>query len=150
MVSLLSIIAKISILNFSGLVQNPKSPKAVSSKISLARRIYIEVFGFLALFMYFLFHQEVIKKHQRSFFHFLFLWNIFISSPPEVLLLLFIYKGVPERYSKFRSDHPCRSALYWNHTSALVFSCKFAVYSRNIFLKEHLWKSTCELSSCGF
>ena len=29
--------------------------------------------------------------------------------------------------------------LYWNHTSAWVFSCKFAAYLQNIFSKEHLW-----------
>ena len=29
--------------------------------------------------------------------------------------------------------------LYWNHTSAWVFSCKFAAYFQNIFSEEHLW-----------
>ena len=29
--------------------------------------------------------------------------------------------------------------LYWNHTSAWVFSCKFAAYLQNIFSEEHLW-----------
>ena len=29
--------------------------------------------------------------------------------------------------------------LYWNHTSAWVFSCKFAAYLQSTFSKEHLW-----------
>ena len=29
--------------------------------------------------------------------------------------------------------------LYWNHTSAWVFSCKFAAYFQNNFSQEHLW-----------
>ena len=28
---------------------------------------------------------------------------------------------------------------YWNHTSAWVFSCKFASYFQNSFFLEHLW-----------
>ena len=28
--------------------------------------------------------------------------------------------------------------LYWNHTSAWVFSCNFAAYFQNSFFKEHL------------
>ena len=48
------------------------------------------------------------------------------------------YKGILKIYSKFAGEHPCRSAisikqLYWNHTLAWVFSCKFAVYFQNIF-----------------
>ena len=29
--------------------------------------------------------------------------------------------------------------LYWNHTSARVFSCTFAEYFQNNFFDEHLW-----------
>ena len=29
--------------------------------------------------------------------------------------------------------------LYWNHTSAWVFSCKFDSYFQNTFSQEHLW-----------
>ena len=29
--------------------------------------------------------------------------------------------------------------LYWNQTSAWVFSCKFAAYFQNTFSKEQLW-----------
>ena len=40
--------------------------------------------------------------------------------------------------------HPCRSAkqLYWNRTSAWVFSCKFAAYFQNNL--EHLWMAASE------
>ena len=31
--------------------------------------------------------------------------------------------------------------LYWNHTSAWVFSCKFAAYFQNTFSQEHLWRA---------
>ena len=31
--------------------------------------------------------------------------------------------------------------LYWNHTSAWVFSCKFAAHFQNIFSKEHIWRA---------
>ena len=34
--------------------------------------------------------------------------------------------------------------LYWNCTLALVFSCKFASYFQNTFLKEHQWRATSE------
>ena len=30
--------------------------------------------------------------------------------------------------------------FYWNHTSAWIFSCKFAAYFRDTFLQEHLWR----------
>ena len=31
--------------------------------------------------------------------------------------------------------------LYWNHTSARVFPCKFTACFQNTFLKEHLWRA---------
>ena len=34
--------------------------------------------------------------------------------------------------------------LYWNCTSAWVFSCKFAAYFQNIFFSEHLWTAASE------
>ena len=43
--------------------------------------------------------------------------------------------------------------LYWNHTSAWVFSCKFAAYFQNTFSQEHLWMpayefpEVCKISS---
>ena len=40
--------------------------------------------------------------------------------------------------SKFTGEHSCRSViskqLYWNHTSAWMFSCKFAAYFQNTYL----------------
>ena len=34
--------------------------------------------------------------------------------------------------------------LYWNRTSAWVFSCKFAAYFQNTFSQEHLWVAAFE------
>ena len=31
--------------------------------------------------------------------------------------------------------------LYWNRTSAWVFSCKFAAYIQNTFFYEYLWRA---------
>ena len=41
---------------------------------------------------------------------------------------VFLGNGVLEIYSKFTGEH-----LYWNHTSAWVLSCKFAVNFQNDF-----------------
>ena len=35
--------------------------------------------------------------------------------------------------------------LYWNCTSAWVFSCKFAAYFQNNFSQEHLWMAAPEI-----
>ena len=56
------------------------------------------------------------------------------SSRPEV----FLRKGVLKICHKFTGEHPCKQ-LYWNRTSAWVFSCKFAAYFQNTFSQEHLW-----------
>ena len=37
-------------------------------------------------------------------------------------------------------------SLYWNRTSARVFSCKFAAYFQNTFSKKHLWTAASESS----
>ena len=37
--------------------------------------------------------------------------------------------------------------LYWNHTSAWMFSCKFAVYFQNICYWEHLWTAASEYNA---
>ena len=37
--------------------------------------------------------------------------------------------------------------LYWNHTSAWVFSCKFAAYFQNTFSQEHLWTADSTICS---
>ena len=55
--------------------------------------------------------------------------TLFRSSHPEV----FLEKGDLKIYSKFTGEHSCQSAIYWNHTSAWVFSRKFAAYFQNIF-----------------
>ena len=47
------------------------------------------------------------------------------SSHPEV----FLGKGVLKICSKFTGEHQ----LYWNRTSAWVFSCKFAAYFKKSF-----------------
>ena len=72
---------------------------------------------------------------------------IYRSCRPEV----FLVKGVLKICCKFTGEDPCQSVisiklqsnftkqLYWNHTSAWVFSCKFAAYFQNTFFKEHLW-----------
>ena len=62
------------------------------------------------------------------------------SSHPEV----FLWKDVLKICAKFTGEHACWSVisiklLYWNRTSAWVFSCKFAAYFRNTFSWEHFW-----------
>ena len=37
--------------------------------------------------------------------------------------------------------------LYWNRTSAWVFSCKFAAYFQNIFSKDYLWTAASEATN---
>ena len=57
------------------------------------------------------------------------------NSHPEV----FLGKRVLKICSRFTGENPCRSAisvklqLYWNRTSAWVFSCKSAAYFQNTF-----------------
>ena len=55
------------------------------------------------------------------------------KQPPEVFLLTYVLKIC----SKFTGKHPCRSAIskqiYWNDTSAWVFSFKFAPYFQDTF-----------------
>ena len=48
-----------------------------------------------------------------------------------------LIKRCSEIGSKFTGEHLCRSViskqLYWNHTSAWMFSCKFVAYFQNCF-----------------
>ena len=37
-------------------------------------------------------------------------------------------KWVLKICSKVTGEHPCQSLIYWNHTLASVFSCKFSAY----------------------
>ena len=78
---------------------------------------------------------------------------------------LFLEKGILKICSKFTGEHPCRSVisikllsnfieitlrhakqLHGSHTSAWVFSCRFAAYFQNTFFKEHLWVAASELN----
>ena len=49
----------------------------------------------------------------------------------------YVSANLLEIYSKFTVF----LQLYWIHTSAWVFSCKFAVSFQNIFLWEHTWRA---------
>ena len=55
------------------------------------------------------------------------------KQPPKV----FLVTGVLKICRKFTGKLPCQSAIskqiYWNHTSAWVFSCKFAPYFQSTF-----------------
>ena len=46
---------------------------------------------------------------------------------------VFLGKGVPKICNKFKGEHPCRSVISVNHTSAWAFFCKFAANFRNTF-----------------
>ena len=50
--------------------------------------------------------------------------------------MLQIYRRTPMLKRNF---YKVAKKLYSNHTSARVFSCKFAAYFQNTFFKEHLW-----------
>ena len=70
----------------------------------------------------------------------------------------FLRKDVLKICSKFTAEHPCRSTisikfvkqLYWNCTSAWVFSCKFAAYFQNTFYQDHLWVAASVFSILWF
>ena len=47
-----------------------------------------------------------------------------------------IYRRRPMQYCDFNK---VAKQLYWNCTSAWVFSCKFAAYFQNTFSYKHLW-----------
>ena len=74
------------------------------------------------------------NNKENVFFNIYFI--ILRSSHQEV----FFEKGVLKICSKSTGEQPCRNVIsikvlqiYWNHTSAWVFSCKFAVYFQNTF-----------------
>ena len=52
-----------------------------------------------------------------------------------------IYRGTPMPKCDFNN---AAKKLYWNRTSAWVFSCKFAAYFPNTFSWEHLWVAASE------
>ena len=47
-----------------------------------------------------------------------------------------IYRGTPMPKCDFNK---VALELYWNHTLAWMFSCKFAAFFQNTFSEEHLW-----------
>ena len=49
------------------------------------------------------------------------------------------YAALDEMFFRMRTQNTLQ--LYWNHTSAWVFNCKFAAYFQNTFYQEHLWKA---------
>ena len=55
-----------------------------------------------------------------------------------------IYRRTPMPKCNFNK---VAKQLYWNHTSAWVFSCKFAAYFQNTFSQEHLW--TADSTNCS-
>ena len=78
-------------------------------------------------------------SHSYVILKFAFIY--FRSSYPEV----FLAKGVLKIRSSFTGEHPHRRVIsvkllqrYWNHTSAWVFSYKFATYFQNTFFEEHI------------
>ena len=85
------------------------------------------------------------------------------KQPPRSVLT----KRCSENIPQITGEHPCRNAisikllyrrtpvskcdlnkiakqLYWNRTSAWVFSCKFALYFQSNLSQEHLWVPACE------
>ena len=54
-----------------------------------------------------------------------------------------IYRRTPLPKCDFKK---VAKQLYWNRTSAWVFSCKFVAYFQNIFFQEHLWTAASETS----
>ena len=63
-------------------------------------------------------------------------------------------KGVLKICSQFTGEYVCQSSisiklqLYWNRTSAWVFSCQFAAYFQNTFSWEHLWTTASDVTQC--
>ena len=74
---------------------------------------------------------------------FLHKWNRSCFKKQLVRDYIEVYLGPCQ---KVRSSHPevFLKQLYWNRTSACVFSCKFAAYFQNTFSKEHLWTAASE------
>ena len=52
-----------------------------------------------------------------------------------------IYRRTPMPKCNFNK---VAKQLYWNRTSAWVFSCKFDAYFQNTFSQEHLWVAASE------
>ena len=77
---------------------------------------------------------------------------IFRSSRPDVFLgrCSENVKQIYWRTRMLKSDfNKVSLQIYWNHTLALAFSCKFAAYFQNTFSKEHIWTAASVSSSQG-
>ena len=62
--------------------------------------------------------------------------DVFIKKCPENMQRF--YRRTPIR--KYDFNKVARQ-LYWDHTSAWVFSCKLAANFQDNFLQEHLWET---------
>ena len=60
----------------------------------------------------------------------IFAWSL---TRKEFLLPFSLFSNVPFVVGKVISSINCFLQLYWNHTSAWVFSCKFAAYFQDTF-----------------
>ena len=56
-----------------------------------------------------------------------------------------IYRRTPMSKGDFNK---ATLQLYWNNTSAWVFSCKYAAYFQSTFLDEHLWSVATSVFNC--
>ena len=53
-------------------------------------------------------------------------------------------------YREFPTHCEVAKQLYWNHTSAWVFSCKFCADFQDTFSSEHLWTAASRLLKDNF
>ena len=61
--------------------------------------------------------------------------NFFLELLEEHWISYFLLGIVPDK----QNGMAFAKQLYWNRTSALVFSCKLAAYFQSTFSKEQLW-----------
>ena len=76
----------------------------------------------------------------------------FFGKCDQICSFLWIWSNLPKK-SLMKKFIFCKvkvtKQLFWNHTSAWVFSYKFATYFHNTFPLEHLWRAASELNiSC--
>ena len=68
------------------------------------------------------------------------IYKVYRSSPPQVFLEKVVLKNGQQIYKKTHMPkcdfNNFALQLYWNYTSAWVFSCKFAAYFQNTFYKN--------------
>ena len=82
------------------------------------------------------------------------IYKVYRSSPPQVFLEKVFLKKGQQIYKKTHMPkcdfNKFALQLYWNYTSAWVFSCKFAAYFQNTFYTEHLWTAASNLGTLHF